>query len=513
MLMVDYYKPFLRADLIGNQANCQHIQDFLEKWDQTMILAKNAKTKSQMPKRAILLSGPPGIGKTTSIHVVARELGWVIVEMNASDTRSKKSLQERVSVMLGNRSLTEFFGVKKRTVVVMDEIDGMSTGDRGGMAEMIKLIASTKVPIVCICNDRASQKIRSLASHCHDLRYRRPTAAQIAPRLQAIAHEVGLPLDRQTIEKMAESMQGDIRQMLNMMQLWATRLPGGVDMSFESVASKLKSASKDFTLNMWDEVGKLFLRPRSQEERRTFIMRGTDAYFSDVALVPLMVQDNYLRSSVRARNAIHLMRMAAEAADFLSDSDLVDGVLRSRQDYSLMPIHAALSSIAPAYIMAGGVRGMKFPQWLGKNSTRNKNKRQIADLRSHISLRVSTSSSALNLDYVPLLRHRVVQPLVDRGKNGIDDVIDTMQEYQLARDDWDVLNELGSAFATRPPPNPVTAVKAAFTRAYSKAVNITYTAQKEEDDIAADKSIKRCKRKAKKRKALSSSSSGKRRRT
>ena len=56
----------------------------------------------------------------------------------------------------------------------MDEVDGMSSGDRGGVAEMIKYIDTTLIPIICICNDRDSPKVRSLASHCYDLSFSRP---------------------------------------------------------------------------------------------------------------------------------------------------------------------------------------------------------------------------------------------------------------------------------------------------------------------------------------------------
>lgn len=61
----------------------------------------------------------------------------------------------------------------EKAVVIMDEVDGMSSGDRGGIAELILLIKKSKVPIICICNDRANPKVRNLANYCLDLRYRR----------------------------------------------------------------------------------------------------------------------------------------------------------------------------------------------------------------------------------------------------------------------------------------------------------------------------------------------------
>jgi replication factor C subunit 1 len=55
----------------------------------------------------------------------------------------------------------------------MDEVDGMSAGDRGGSQELIQIIKKTSIPIICLCNDRSSPKIRSLANHCFDLRFKR----------------------------------------------------------------------------------------------------------------------------------------------------------------------------------------------------------------------------------------------------------------------------------------------------------------------------------------------------
>ena len=61
----------------------------------------------------------------------------------------------------------------KKQVVIMDEVDGMSSGDRGGVQQLISLIKKTRIPIICICNDRSSPKIKSLANHCLDLRFRK----------------------------------------------------------------------------------------------------------------------------------------------------------------------------------------------------------------------------------------------------------------------------------------------------------------------------------------------------
>ncbi len=56
----------------------------------------------------------------------------------------------------------------------MDEVDGMSAGDRGGNKVLIDSIKETKIPIICVCNDRQHPKIRSLANYCYDIRFHKP---------------------------------------------------------------------------------------------------------------------------------------------------------------------------------------------------------------------------------------------------------------------------------------------------------------------------------------------------
>merc|ERR1719221_1350156 len=75
----------------------------------------------------------------------------------------------------------------KRCVIIMDEVDGMGGGDRGGNAALIRMIKKTKNPIICICNDSHSQKVRSLSFSCYDLKFSRPTKSTVAQRCAKIA--------------------------------------------------------------------------------------------------------------------------------------------------------------------------------------------------------------------------------------------------------------------------------------------------------------------------------------
>ena len=72
-------------------------------------------------------------------------------------------------------------GVRKQ-LLVMDEVDGMSGGDRGGIQDLIATIKKSKIPIICICNDKWNQKLKALRNHCLELDYRKPMANQVNKR-------------------------------------------------------------------------------------------------------------------------------------------------------------------------------------------------------------------------------------------------------------------------------------------------------------------------------------------
>lgn len=81
--------------------------------------------------RAALISGPPGVGKTTTARLVAKGLGYQVMETNASDTRSRKAILEPLKSSSESNSLT-FKGRVVKSLLIMDEVDGMCAGDRGG---------------------------------------------------------------------------------------------------------------------------------------------------------------------------------------------------------------------------------------------------------------------------------------------------------------------------------------------------------------------------------------------
>ena len=445
-------------------------------------------------------------GKSTSASLVAREKGFNVVEFNASDVRNKASLEGIVGQLISNRGLDEYYNSRgavssassssskasagKKTVLIMDEVDGIAgSQDRGGLQQLVTLIKRSRLPIICIANDVSQPKMKTLKSYTRHIIWRRPTTDQIVPRLTAIATAEGLSVDVNAMRKLIESTQADIRQCINYLQMYSKTHK---KLTFDSVVKTSDAGGgKDFDVGVFEVVPSFF---RDPGRKQGWIDARSDLYFEDSGLVPLFVQDLYLkakprlaagvvrRQNVSAEKAGKLlecdaMDVVSQAADYIAGADMMNGIIYQEQDYAFMPVHAVLSSVAPGYLMsAGGVQGgMAFPSWLGKNSTRLKRGRLIREMKMAMSLTSPASFTDYITDYLPVLRIELVEPLMQQqhsSDDAVTTVCDTLDQLGLVKDDWDMLVEVTDDLV--PPKDKLvldTAVKRRFTSEWKKGAH------------------------------------------
>ncbi|KHN83844.1 Replication factor C subunit 1 [Toxocara canis] len=471
---VDKYRPTSLKQLVGQNGEkspMNKLLGWLRNWPK-YHLGDAAKQKRPRPPpwmaqsdgssfKAVLLSGPPGIGKTTCAVMACKELGLQFVEMNASDVRNKKFLEAKVAELIGCHQIDEYFVGKSKKVtkadelshiLIMDEVDGMSgTEDRAGLAELIQMIKETRIPIICICNDRQSPKMRSLINYCFDVRFQRPRVEQIRSRMQTIAFQEKLNLSKEQIDEVIEASNHDVRQTIYNLQLL-------------SVSGKSADIQrKDCAVNTFEAARRILSADTSMMEKQ-------EMFFSDYSIMPLFVQENYLALQNNKMNASQMCSAIAKAADSISQGDIIDKTIRTTGAWGLLNEQALFSSILPSMYMNGYLKSMiNFPSWLGKNSTANKRERLMRQLASHTHLKISADRHSLVTDYVPVLRDRLCRPLVEKESDGVSEVIATYNEYSLMRDDseaiaelavWPGMEDLGSKIQTK--------VKSALTRALNK---------------------------------------------
>ncbi|ELK06419.1 Replication factor C subunit 1 [Pteropus alecto] len=511
LLWVDKYKPTSLKTIIGQQGD-QSCANKLLRWLQNWHKRpsedkKHAKFGKFAGKddgssfKAALLSGPPGVGKTTTASLVCQELGYSYVELNASDTRSKNSLKEIVAESLNNTSIRGFYSsgaahsVSTKHALIMDEVDGMAgTEDRGGIQELIGLIKHTKIPIICMCNDRNHPKIRSLVHYCFDLRFQRPRVEQIKGAMMSIAFKEGLKIPPPAMNEIILGANQDIRQVLHNLSMWCARSKA---LTYDQAKADSHRAKKDIKLGPFDVARKVFAT--GEETAHMSLVDKSDLFFHDYSIAPLFVQENYLHVKPVAAGGDmkkHLM-LLSRAADSICDGDLVDRQIRSRQNWSLLPTQAIYASVLPGELMRGYMTQFpSFPSWLGKHSSTGKHDRIIQDLALHMSLSKDVQTGfigpALDSEYneelnkadsqsdekgrleIDAMIKKKTQPLISQGVEGVQDVVALMDAYYLMKEDFENIMEI-SSWGGKPSPfsklDPK--VKAAFTRAYNKEIHLT----------------------------------------
>jgi replication factor C subunit 1 len=135
----------------------------------------------------------------------------VLTTVKLLPSRSKKLLEASIADATSSQSLSR---TSKKRILLMDEVDGMAGNeDRGGMAELIHLIKASKIPIICMCNDRNHQKIRSLANHCFDLRFQRPRAEQIKAAMMSVCFKEKLKISPDALTELIVGCNQDVRQV------------------------------------------------------------------------------------------------------------------------------------------------------------------------------------------------------------------------------------------------------------------------------------------------------------
>ncbi|XP_032689501.1 replication factor C subunit 1 isoform X2 [Odontomachus brunneus] len=488
--LVEKYRPKSLKQIIGQQGDrscANNLYVWLRDWHKNRQDPKfkdaNSRQTNGQGFKAALLSGPPGVGKTTTAQVVCKELGYDLLEFNASDTRNKTLLKEEVAGLLSNTTMKDYFTGNKQKitskhVLLMDEVDGMAGNeDRGGMQELVSLIKYTEVPIICICNDRFSTKVRTLSCHSYDLKFQKLRVEQIRSSMKSLCFKENIIISTEDLDRLIESTNYDIRQVINHLEFLSGK-------TAHVETTDKKHSNKNFKLGPFDVAKKVF---NAAEQRDMNLNDKIGLYFHDYNIAPLFVQENYPAVKLSQASPLQRLERIARTADSISQGDLIEKVMRSSMMWSLLPLHACFSFVIPGSEMSGSLDAMvRFPSWFGRNSKATRFNRLMQELTTHTRLATGANKDALNLDYMVHIRNAIVKPLIDNGTDGIDTAIAVMGKYHLMREDLDSMMEISLWPGLRDfTSNLDSKVKAAFTRAYQKnppmlpyAINSSSTAKK-----------------------------------
>lgn len=209
------YRPKSLKDVAANSKALAEIKAWAESWE-----------RGTPEKRALLLSGDPGIGKTSAAHALARDMGWGVIELNASDQRNEEAIRRVAGAGSKHRgfgadgSFTKS-GEQGRTLIIVDEADNIfGREDRGGVKAIAETIRETAQPMILICNDQYELQRRggSLVNLCKVIKFSHVIKTAIPPVLRNILKAEGVTAEPEALVKIAERSGGDLRGAINDLQ-------------------------------------------------------------------------------------------------------------------------------------------------------------------------------------------------------------------------------------------------------------------------------------------------------
>jgi len=202
MNWTEKYRPNVFSELVGQDEALRNVKKFISDFHLGALTKKG--------KKALILHGPPGIGKTTLVHVIAKETNSEIFELNASDLRNRIKLQEILKPAMEQRSLT-----KKNKIILIDEVDGISVVDRGGLSELLSLIDLTYYPVIITANDIWDRKLSPLRRKSELIKLKEISYKTIKEIMIEILRKENRFLKGDILTSIAIKAKGDLRAAIN----------------------------------------------------------------------------------------------------------------------------------------------------------------------------------------------------------------------------------------------------------------------------------------------------------
>lgn len=221
-------------------------------------------------KKGFYIYGNPGSGKTAFVTSMLNDIGYDVIKYDAGDIRNKSIIETIAKHNMSNRNIMSMFDKKvKRIVIVMDEIDGMNNGDKGGITSLIKLVRPKKTkkqkleestinPIICIGNYHADKKIKELIKVCHTFELKTPDKNQMSKIVRSLMPTLESNLN----DNILDFIQGDLRKLTTVYNIYSQDI--------ERNEINIKSKDEPSVLNTGHilncDVIKMIFQPKTYNE-------------------------------------------------------------------------------------------------------------------------------------------------------------------------------------------------------------------------------------------------------
>ena len=395
-LWSEKYRPRTIDELVLNEKTIDSVKQWLFDY-------ANKKTD----KRALIFTGPPGLGKTSFAHIILNELGYSVTEFNASDIRSKSQVQQNLYNLMMLRDVGKSCYPSKPMGVgiIMDEVDGMLVGLRGGLTQLLEFITPPSKkrknskksimgnkwgpPMICICNTGNLKKttLNLLVGTCFEIKFVQPSNTAMKKVVDRIMKSEGLHIKPDAVNHIITYAQKDFRRLTCLLQ-HLNDVYGKKITSNHVAESYQIFCKKEQDLYTTDSLKRIFNTMYDYQSVMSIYQR-------DKSKSPMVIHENYISSiALQKCSAMTKIDNAIKCIDSIIGSDIIEKTMYNTQVWYLQPIQGMLCCYIPSYYMncrqrTANLNYIKWTSVLGRNSHTQNDRKNAYELAYSINTKFS----------------------------------------------------------------------------------------------------------------------------
>lgn len=347
-LWSEKYRPKIIDDLLITTENLNKIHTWINGF---------IKKKDPNISNCLFLYGPPGCGKTSLAYIILNKYKYDIIELNASELRNRKNIKDKLMDILTKKNVLSMFKqTNTENAIIMDEIDGLTTGERGTLTELIKIMFPKKNeinsnpsnyrykqhnPFICISNS-LDKKINEIKRKSVFIHVKNPTQSQLEKMAKKILDKENKKYDQQIIKDIVEKSQLDIRRLLTLLEYVFNYK--NFKYSYGKCIKLLENIeNKNVEENTYDIITKL---------NNNYNFDTIADSFNNKHLSNMIIYENFINLISNKHKSIteeEKYNKILETYKNFSDSDSIEYTIHMNQNWDLYIYYCLYTCIEPLY--------------------------------------------------------------------------------------------------------------------------------------------------------------------